>query len=180
MAKEAPKEPGIATIYRWLNSPLAISVAGAVFLAWATNNWERQESIVQLQRETLLVFADDFSKMLSILPGSKSRGLYIRKNRDVEESAREPFADSRSFEATIQHYETIGIQLQELRDPYSLTAQVKAAFSKQEIHDSASRLDKLVDRMDTTGKMDEFLRLNEEAYSEYQQLLTFMGRQIRE
>ena len=49
-------------VYRWLNSPIAISFVGAIFLAVLSNSWEAQKSANQLKHETLIVFAGEFGR----------------------------------------------------------------------------------------------------------------------
>lgn len=163
-----------------LNSPFFISFLGALFLAWLANSWDARDATLAIQTETLVLFADEFSKALNLLPESKARALYIRENRVRSAQEREQFSDKRSFDETVVAYEEIENQLRELRDPYSLTAQVRAAFDDDEIRNATNRLDDFFDDMDTTPSLESFLNTHEAAYQEYRLLVEKMGEVLRE
>ena len=132
----------------------------------------------------MVKFADQFGKILTLLPTRKFQEITLR---DLIRDAEKPSKDAREVKARAQavkdaeaRYDAADLRVLALEDSIALTSQVRAVYRARIIDEKCEELDKLIDRIGTTSSLDNALMMHESAIATYRIIVREMGREMRE
>jgi hypothetical protein len=178
------EESALQMVLAIVNSPFFITLLSGLLIAGITNGWQEYATRQDNMQKTMVVFADQISKTLNLLPIRKKWELEIRAlraNQKVESARTVPAVNGIAVDMAKAEarYDAVTAKLDALSDTSAVTSQARAAFGSQAVIDYCDRLDDLIDRIGQTGDLATALTAHAEALQVYKAAMREMGREIR-
>jgi hypothetical protein len=134
--------------------------------------------------KSMVEFADQFGKLVNLLPSLKDRELKLRKiylqiqkgGIDEKETEKET---AEAFEAADKRYEQTLAQVNALAASNALTSEVRAVFASGAIDRECEELDGLIDEIGVTASLDVALKDHAKVLVLYRQVIQNMGLELR-
>ena len=186
-AKSVAGEEGkgrLATISKSLNSPLAIALISGLFVTAITDRWQAHSAQHASMEKSMIEFADQYGKLINLLPTLKVRELKVRELRLSSENdlAHNKVIDektTKALEAADKRYEEALAWVNALKDSSSLTSEVQAVFTSPIIGQETNTLDQLIDEIGTTDNLHTVLEDQAKALVIFRKSVHDMGIELR-